>query len=110
MRARTFTTALSLSRRAYSLLLPLYPLVLRCRYGPEMVDVFEQQIRGACKQSGFTGLARVWLCVVSEIVQGALPSQLSWEMLGVSVVSVLSSLVLLVAFFWASGIANHCTK
>ena len=110
MRNRILPAVLGMSCRVYSFLLPLYPLSLRCQFGSDMADVFEKQIRDECEQNGFTGLVRVWFCVAWEVIRGAGPTELGWETVGAPLVSFLSSLVLFVVFFWASGIANHCTK
>jgi len=101
---------LGLSCRAYSLLLPLYPSRLRFEFGEEMADVFAEQVRDECAESGLAGLARVWWRVFVEVLAGAWPTEVDWARVVIPVASLATSLVAFMLFFWASGIARHCMK
>jgi hypothetical protein len=110
MRNRALTIVVLASCRVYGLLLPLYPSTLRCQFGPDMTDVFEQQIRGEWEQHGFSGVARVWSCVAAEVIENALPRGFHWARIGVPIVSLLISLTLFEGILRATGLASHCAK
>jgi hypothetical protein len=110
MRNRALTTVLHISCRAYSLLLPLYPSTLRCQFGSDMIDVFEQQMRGECEQRGFAGLARVWFGIALDMVQSSLPGEINWQSALVPVLSLVGSFALFALFFVANGLAKSCIK
>ena len=110
MRNRSRATALNMSCRLYSLVMPLYPGTLRRQFGADMADVFEQQIRGECARHGFAGLARVWFDIVSDVIQSSLPEEINWQRALVPVLSLLSSFALFALFFAANGLAKHCIK
>jgi hypothetical protein len=110
MRDRTRAIVVRVSCRAYGLLLPLYSSTLRRQFGPDMVDVFEQQIRGECERHGFAGLARVWFGIVLDLTENCLPGEINWQSALVPVLSFLSSFALFALFFAANGVAKHCTK
>jgi len=101
---------LDLSCRAYRLLLPLYPPRLRFEFGEEMADVFADQLRGECGESGLAGLARVWWRVAAELLEGALPTEVGWTKVVIPVASLTSAFMAFLIFFWASGIAHRCAK
>jgi len=88
MHTKVLTSVLRMSCRVYGLLLPLYPSTLRCQFGSDMADVFEEQIRGECAQSGFTGVARIWSCVATDVIQNAVWMEFQWTRAGRPVVSL----------------------
>ena len=110
MRNKIRATALTTSCRLFGLLLPLYPAALRHQFGPDMADVFEQQIRDEGERHGFTGVARVWLGVASDVVHSLLPEEIHWQGILVPVLSLVGSFVLFALFFTASHLASHCIK
>jgi hypothetical protein len=99
-----------MSCRLYNLVMPLYPVTLRCQFGPDMADVFEQQVRGECERYGFAGLARVWFGVASDVIQSSLPDEINWQRALVPVLSLVGSFALFALFFAANGLAKHCIK
>jgi len=110
MRNRISAAVLSASCRFFTLVMPLYPAALRNQFGPEMADVFEQQIRDASARRGFVGVARVWLHVALDVVQSSLPDEIEWRGLLVPVFSVVASFLLFAFFFMASHLAARCIK
>jgi hypothetical protein len=110
MRNKAQATALNTSCRLYSVVMPLYPETLRREFGPDMADVFEQQIRGECERHGFAGVARVWLGVASDVIRTSLPDEINWQGILVPVLSLLGSFALFALFFAANGLAKHCIK
>jgi hypothetical protein len=98
---------LRLSLKLYRGLVRLYPDDLQNRFGPEMVDVFEQQLVGAWAERRAAGIARIWCCVVAEAATGAaVPAMVQAAILPVA--SVLASFALFLAFIWAAGFAKPC--
>ena len=57
----TRSRALTISDRAYRILLAAYPAAFRRRYGPEMAQVFRTCCRLAYRASGASGVLRLWL-------------------------------------------------
>jgi len=110
MRNKIRATALTASCRLYGLVLPLYPATLRHRFGLDMADVFEQQIRDEGERHGFTGVARVWLGIASDVVHSSLPGEINWQGVLVPVLSLVGSFVLFALFLTASHLAGHCIK
>jgi hypothetical protein len=110
MRDKTLTSVLRVSCRLYGFLLPLYPSTLRYQFGSDMVEVFEQQIRHECEDRGFTGVARVWHRVASEVILSSVPREFLWTRVGVPVVSVLATLALFECFLRASALSVHYIK
>lgn len=94
----------------YRFLLPLYRSTLRCQFGSDMTDVFEQQIRGECEQHGFPGLAHVWSCVVSELIQNAAPEEFPWARIGIPIVSLLTTLTFFEGLLRATKLSTHCFR
>lgn len=92
----------------YGSLLPLYPSTLRSEFASDMVDVFEQQIRGECERHGFSGAARVWSCVASELIENA--GEFHWKTIGVSIASLLTTLALFEGLLRATNLSAHCIK
>lgn len=110
MRNRALTTLVRTSCRVYCFLQLFYPSTLRSRFGSEMADVFEQQIRGESEQHGLPGVARVWSCVASELIQNAAPRECHWERIGISVASLLTTLALFEGLLRATKLSTHCIK
>ena len=69
------TNILVLSSRIYGCLLRLYPKDLREDFGTDMSLVFAEDLAAASRQTGITGVIRVWSCTLGEALQIALPSQ-----------------------------------
>jgi hypothetical protein len=101
-------TVLRASCRVYSFLLPLYPWTLRQEFGADMVEVFEQQVRGRCAERGFAGIARVWLGIGLDVIQSALPVEINWQGTLIPVLALAGSYVLFALF--AAANAGHCGK
>jgi len=102
MHSRGRAPILRISCRVYGFLSPLYPAALRAEFAADMLDVFEQKIRDESERHGFTGVARVWWCVVSEVITSARPTDFLWARIGVPVASVLASLALFECFIRAT--------
>ena len=83
--------------RVYSVLLALYPRDLRLRFAEEMTEVFEHQVQDAWDESGFNGLARVWLCTIRELLCVALPSQLGQPIVVVPTLSLIGNSAMFLA-------------
>jgi hypothetical protein len=110
MHSKIRATALATSCRLFGLLLPLYPPGLRRRFGPDMAEVFEQQIRDEGHRRGFAGVARVWMGLASDVVRSSLPDEIHWQGVLVPVLSLVGSFVLFALFFAASHLADRCLK
>jgi hypothetical protein len=110
MRNSVLEMLLRAGRSLYGLVLPLYPWALRCRFEADMVDVFEQQLRGECEQRGFMGIARVWGGIGLDVIQSALPDGIDWQSALIPVLSLAGSFALFALFFAANGLARHCIK
>jgi hypothetical protein len=63
-------------RAAYRVLLVFYPQDLRQQFGEEMAQVFAEQISGEWNRHSATGIARVGLRAVWEVISVAMPLQL----------------------------------
>ena len=92
------TPMIRLSRRIYSALLWLYPVSLRRQFEDEMIEVFTDQLRDACRQDGVCGGLSVWRCIGGELLRTAVSSHL--QIVGISVVSGITAFALLSTFFW----------
>ena len=102
-------TAFKLSVVAYSILLTVYPRDLRRRFADEMTDVFDQQLQGAWDESGFAGLARVWMHAVWELLFVALPAQIGRPIVIVPTLSLIgNSAIFLVLMRALSPLAALC--
>jgi hypothetical protein len=66
---------LRLSERIYGALLLLYPPDLRHEFGPEMSELFREDLDDAWRGRGFAGAVSVWWCALSEVLRIALPGQ-----------------------------------
>ena len=102
-------TAFRVSSRTYSVLLIMYPRELRRRFAQEMTDVFDQQLQGAWDESGFAGLARVWLDAIGELLFVALPAQIGQPIVIVPTLSLIgNSAIFLVLMRALSPLAALC--
>ena len=102
-------TAFKVSSRTYSVLLTIYPRELRRRFAEEMTDVFDQQLQGAWDESGFAGLARVWLDAIGELLFVALPAQIGQPIVIVPTLSLIgNSAIFLVLMRALSPLAALC--
>jgi len=95
MRGRT-----CFSQRVYAVLLMLYPGALRREFGEEMMQVFTDQMRDAWQRNGWVGGAEVWRLVGCEVLRTVVSSHL--QVVGISVVSGLTALGMMLSFFWAT--------
>src|SRR6185437_8698756 len=86
----------------YARLLPLYPPMLRDRFGREMADTFARQVADGWEEARWAGVAYVWRQVMAEVLCIALPAQLIRPALAVACVSVTGTAVMFVSIFWAS--------
>ena len=66
--AKVKSSILEVSHQVYKNTLVFYPKDLRCDFGNDMVEVFDQQALEAYCRSGFWGLLRVWFGAAQEIV------------------------------------------
>ena len=102
-------TTFKVSSRTYSVLLTLYPRELRRKFAEEMTDVFDQQQQGAWDESGFAGLARVWLDAIGELLFVALPAQIGQPIVIVPTLSLIgNSAIFLVLMRALSPLAALC--
>jgi hypothetical protein len=93
------TPVIAASLRIYGALIRLYPADLQRRYGPEMRDVFEEQLVQSCTREGLTGLVRVWLWVVAEVLRSPVPFRLIQGLVSVPIISVITSSFLFLIFY-----------
>jgi hypothetical protein len=95
--------------RTYGVLLTLYPRELRLRFAEEMTEVFEQQVEDAWNESGFIGLAQVWLCTFRELLCVALPTQMGQPIVVVPTLSLISNSAMFLALLRElSPLADLC--
>jgi hypothetical protein len=71
------TLILRSSAWLYSILLVLYPHDLRARFGPDMLELFENQLNDALKTRGTVGIVRPWFTAVGELLDVAVPARLT---------------------------------
>jgi hypothetical protein len=88
------------SCRLYRWMLLLYPLTLRNRFGPEMSDVFAQQLRDAWQLEGLSGVVQVWSCAAEELILVALPARFNPGLLRIGAISLLSTLAVFYFVLW----------
>jgi hypothetical protein len=88
------------SCRLYRWMLLLYPFALRGRFGPDMSDVFAQQLHDAWRSDGFSGAAQVWSCAAEELILVALPARLNPGILRIGAISVLSTFAVFYFVLW----------
>jgi hypothetical protein len=92
-----------LSGLIYRWLLVFYPAELRCRFGADMVEVFEDLIEDAVVERGATGIVWLWSTVLCEFVTVGLPSRLSTGAVIAVTLSFAVSSVIAWVFFRAVG-------
>jgi hypothetical protein len=102
------STVAKRSREIYRLLIRLYPDTLQRQFAAEMLDVFEEQLADAWAEKGVSGFARVWGCVMAEVLNGPAAQRTLRTVFGVPGASLVSSSALFLLFFWASGLAKVC--
>ncbi len=69
--AESLPRIVTVTVRAYRLLLVLCPPSLRAAYGAQMVQVFHQWCRDAHARQGMRGVVRVWLPTLADLLTGA---------------------------------------
>ncbi|MBS1875073.1 MAG: hypothetical protein JSU00_17785 [Acidobacteria bacterium] len=84
-----------MNKLAYRLLLWLYPVEVRIRWGEDMVDIFARQL-----DESWLG---AWSCALAELFQIALPSWVSRDILVLSLVSSSVSATIFFGLIWALG-------
>ena len=67
------TSPLRLSERIYSAILLLYHPDLRRDFGPDMSDLFTEDLTEAWQNRGFPGVLNIWWCAICELLRIALP-------------------------------------
>jgi hypothetical protein len=97
---------LRLNARVYGAVLLLYPPDLRRDFGPEMHELFGEDLADAWRSSGVTGVLRVWWCTVCEILRIAMPGQMENPAFVVPVVAFAFNVVVLSCQL-AAVIASH---
>ena len=85
----------------YRWLLVSYPLELRHRFGEEMVEVFEDQMRDERIRGGPAASLRVAFTAGWEVLSVAVPSQLQNSVVIAATLSSLSSSALFLGLFRA---------
>jgi hypothetical protein len=95
------SSAVQLSCGLYKMLLFAYPSDFRLRFESEMVTTFSDLICGEWEQNGLPGVVRVWRSVLGEVFSAAVPLQLQSSIVVATSLSLLSSLALFMALFYA---------
>jgi hypothetical protein len=83
------------------MLLLAYPTDFRLRFGTEMVTTFSDLICDEWEHNGLPGVARVWRSALGEVFSAAVPLQLQSSIVVAMSLSLVSSLALFVAIFYA---------
>jgi hypothetical protein len=83
------------------MLLLAYPTDFRLRFGTEMVTTFSDLICDEWEHNGLPGVARVWRSALGEVFSAAVPLQLQSSIVVSMSLSLVSSLALFVAIFYA---------
>jgi len=81
------TATMRLSTRVYGGMLTLYPPELRGEFGPEMRELFSEDLIDAWRSSGLVGVISVWWCALCEVLRIALPAQSSNPVFAVPVMA-----------------------
>lgn len=84
---------LRLSARVYGGILLLYPPDLRRDFGPEMNQLFGEDLADAWRSSRLAGVLGVWWCAVCEVLRVAIPSQRTNPAFAVPAISFVFSLL-----------------
>jgi hypothetical protein len=95
------TKTIRLSRFVYGYLLIFYPRELRCRFGTEMMDVFEDLMCEAVLQRGPAGMVSLWGSALWELLSVAAPLRLCNTTVIAGALSFVASSALFLAFFRA---------
>ena len=95
------TSAVRASCGLYKMLLLAYPTDFRLRFGTEMVTTFSDLICDEWEHNGLPGVARVWRSALGEVFSAAVPLQLQSSIVVAMSLSLVSSLALFVAIFYA---------
>jgi hypothetical protein len=95
------TKIIRLSRFVYGHLLIFYPRELRCSFGTEMMDVFEDLMYEAVLQSGPAGMVSLWGSALWELLSVAAPLQLCNTTVIAGALSFVASSALFLVFFRA---------
>jgi hypothetical protein len=90
-----------ISATAFRALLRCYPEEFRRRFGREMNQVFQEQLRDAGSERGLLGMVRVWFAATTEILTAALPQHLQNPSRMAAALSLIGSFVLCAAFLRA---------
>ena len=97
---------LRLSTRAYGGVLLLYPADLRRDFGPEIRELFSEDLNDAWQSNGLTGVLRVWWCAFCEFLRIALPGMASNPAFAVPVVAFAFDAVVM-SFQVAAVLSHH---
>jgi hypothetical protein len=91
------------SVRIYRHLLILYPHELRCRFGAEMAEVFEDLLCAGMVERGAAGGAALWCTALWEFASVGIPSRLKASAILAGTLSFAVSSVIAWVFFRAVG-------
>jgi hypothetical protein len=91
------------SGRIYGCLLVLYPRELRCRFGADMAEVFEDALRATMVERGASGVADLWYTALWELASVGLPSRLKTNTIVAGTLSFAVSSLIAWIFFRAVG-------
>ena len=95
------TSAVQLSCSLYKMMLFAYPSDFRVRFESEMVTTFSDLLCGEWEENGLRGVVRVWRYALAEVFSVAVPLQLQSPIVVATSLSLLSSLALFMALFYA---------
>jgi len=93
--------AIHLSCVAYRYLIRLYPRDFRQEFSAAMRSVFEDELRDSLRQSGYSGIARVWREAILEVFTVAFPMQLRSALLVASAASLVGTTAIYLFLIWA---------
>lgn len=99
-------SGVQLSCVVYRRLLVLFPRDFRSRFGEEMAAVFEDCLLELARRRQSLEIARTWTLALREIVTVAVPLRLRDAPVIAGAASLITSLVLFLAFFRA--VSKHC--
>ena len=94
--ARNKSAILGVSHAVYKSSLVFYPRDLRLDFGNEMIAVFDEQAWEAYSRGGFTGVLRIWIRAMREIVSVAFPGRFAGR--AVPIVAVTATLAFMLWF------------
>ena len=87
---------LEVSHTLYQSILIFFPKDLRCDFGNQMIEVFDEQAGEAYSRCGSSGLLRVWFSATREIVTVALPRRFAGR--GIPIFAVTATLAFMLWF------------